>query len=348
MNSLAKIENKPTDIEESIKTWMWKTTSHTSARKTDITRDKKRAVGGFFEFIKKQPDEVSLADVRQWHQHLLDRSLSENYIYATLAHLSSYFEWLKNMPEFSKFLKINPVRAILPKPPKQYNSAKAKSLTDDELTKLWLYVENRAKNDKNKVAVRDYAIFRLFAATGMRREEVIDLGAEDIKIEEEEIYINTRVKGGDYEWRSFADREVRDAIECYLYICKRKSLIGKKGRALWIRFDNAAGKAKEEKEKTAPTDDEPRLSSHAFDKQIKSYARKAGIGHFHIHKFRHTFARIIADDTGSIHAAQDALGHKNLATTRIYVDKIRFKKDLYSQNVSNRIKRPNDDKSIEE
>ena len=343
MNSLAKIEEQETELEKSIKTWIWKTTTHSSTRKTDITRDKKRAVGGFFGFCNKEPNKVTMSDVQEWHQHLLDRNLSENYIYATLAHLSSYYEWLKNIPEFSGFLITNPVRAILPKPPKQYNSAKAKSLTDEELTKLWLFVEDRARDDKNKVAVRDYAIFRLFAATGMRREEVINLGADDIKIEEEEIHINTRVKGGDYEWRSFSDREVRDAIERYLRICKRKSLIGKNGKALWIRFDNAAETAQQIKDAERPSDDEPRLSSHAFDKQIKSYAKKAGIGHFHIHQFRHTFARIIADDTGSIHAAQEALGHKNLATTRIYVDKIRFKKDTYSQNVSNRIKRPAED-----
>ncbi len=35
----------------------------------------------------------------------------------------------------------------------------------------------------------------------MRREEVINLGAEDIRLEENQILIHSRVKGGNYEWR---------------------------------------------------------------------------------------------------------------------------------------------------
>ena len=58
----------------------------------------------------------------------------------------------------------------MPKPPKKYNSPKAKSLTDEELTKLWLHVERQAADNENLIAVRDYAIFRFFTATGMRRE----------------------------------------------------------------------------------------------------------------------------------------------------------------------------------
>jgi integrase/recombinase XerD len=276
--------------------------------------------------------------VLQWHQKLLDRNLSENYIYATLAHLSSYFEWLRNLPEFTHFIKVNPVRAVLPKPPKKYNSHKVKSLTDEELSKLWLYLENLAKDDKNLTAVRDYAIFRLFMATGMRREEVLAVGADDIRIEDEHILIHTRVKGGAYEWRTIGDAEVKEALERYLRLSKRKSLVGQKGRALWIRFDRAAKVAEYERKQEDPTGCEPRLSSHSFDKQMKRYALQAGIGHFHLHKFRHTFARIVSEESGSIIETQDALGHKDIQTTQIYVQRIKFKKDKFSRSVRNRIK----------
>jgi len=39
------------------------------------------------------------------------------------------------------------------------------------------------------------------------------------------------------------------------------------------------------------------------------YAEASGIGHFHIHQFRHTFARIVAEESGSIIEAQEALEH---------------------------------------
>ena len=334
--ALTKIQ-PDTELQISVERWTRATTDQTLVRAADINRDKTRAVRSFFDVAAKQPDQVASEDVLKWQRHLKARDLSERYIYASLSHLSSYFEWLRTT-ELAPFLKVNPVRAVMPKPPKKYNSPKAKSLTDGELTKLWRYVERQAEDDENLIAVRDYAIFRFFTATGMRREEVINLGADDIRIEENQILIHTRVKGGNYEWRTINDEEVKVALERYLRLTKRKSSVGQKGRALWVRFDRAAGAAAIDHRIDDPLGDEPRLSSHSFDRQIKKYAKAAGIGHFHIHQFRHTFARIVAEDSGSIIEAQEALGHKDIQTTQIYINRIKFKKDKHSRSVRDRIK----------
>lgn len=339
--ALSKIQSN-TELQTSIERWTFATTDQTLTRAKDINRDKIRAVQNFFIVVEKQPDQINSQDVLNWQRHLKDRALSERYIYASLSHLSSYFEWLRKT-ELAPFLKINPVRAAMPKPPKKYNSPKAKSLTDEELAKLWLYVEKQAETDENLIAVRDYAIFRFFTATGMRREEIINLGTEDVRIETHQILIHTRVKGGNYEWRTISDEEVKAALERYLRLTKRKLTIGQKGRALWIRFDRAAEAAAVDRRIDTPLGDEPRLSSHSFDRQIKKYAREAGIGHFHIHQFRHTFARIVAEESGSIIEAQEALGHKDLQTTQIYINRIKFKKDKHSRNVRDRVK-PQEDK----
>ena len=332
------IKATPNDeLNISIERWTHATTDQTLTRAKDINRDKTRAVRSFFALIEKQPDQISSQDVVTWQRQLKERNLSERYIYASLSHLSSYFEWLKKT-ELGAFLKINPVRSAMPKPPRKYNSPKAKSLTDEELTKLWLYLENQADDENNLIGVRDYAIFRFFTATGMRREEVIGLGMEDLRIEEDQILIHTRVKGGTYEWRTINDGEVKIVLERYLRLAKRKSLIGQKGRALWIRFDRAAEAAAIDRRIDQPLADEPRLSSHSFDRRIKKYARESGIGHLHIHQFRHTFARIVAEESGSIIETQEALGHKDIQTTQIYVNRIKFKKDKHSRSLRNRIK----------
>lgn len=324
-------------LSQSIENWTYASVPQSLKRASDIRRDKRRAVGSFFSLVEKEPDEITTGDVRKWHQTLLSKKHSESYIYTSLSHLSGYFEWLRSLPEFSHFIRVNTVRAVMPKPPKKYNSPKAKSLTDIELTKLWLYLENLAKDDKNLVAVRDYAIFRLFMATGMRREEIIAIGAGDIKIEPEAILIHTKVKGGTYEWRTIADEEVKASIERYLTLVRRKSVIGQSRRALWIRFDRGARMAAADHRERSLDTDEPRLSSHSFDKQIKRYAELAGIGKIHIHQFRHTFARIVAEETGSLIETQDALGHKDIQTTQIYVNRIKFKKDKFSQSIRQRI-----------
>jgi site-specific recombinase XerD len=230
LNALSKAAPEA-ELNTSIERWTHSTTDQSLQRARDITRDKRRAVQSFFAHFAKQPDEINPQDVLQWQRAMKDRKLSERYIYANLSHLSSYFEWLRKNG-LGAFLKINPVQSSIPKPPKKYNSPKAKSLTDEELTKLWRYLEKEATDDKNLIAVRDYAIFRFFTATGMRREEVINLGMEDLRLEENLILIHARVKGGTYEWRTINDEEVREVLERYLRLAKRKSLVGQNGRAV--------------------------------------------------------------------------------------------------------------------
>lgn len=95
-------------------------------------------------------------------------------------------------------------------------------------------------------------------------------------------------------------------------------------KPLWTRHDRA-GRAGAS------------LSSHAFAKNLKGYAETAGLKNaVHIHQTRHTFARIVAEDTGSMIETQDALGHRNLATTRVYVNRIAVKKDKHSRMIMTR------------
>jgi len=57
----------------------------------------------------------------------------------------------------------------------------------------------------------------------------------------------------------------------------------------------------------------------------------------HVHQLRHSFARILADEKGSLTAVQEALGHRNLVTTRVYVESIRVKPDRHSQAAAERL-----------
>jgi site-specific recombinase XerD len=95
-------------------------------------------------------------------------------------------------------------------------------------------------------------------------------------------------------------------------------------RPLWTRHDRAGRPG-------AP------LTSHAFAKNLKRYASDAGIGKVHIHQTRHTFARVVSEETGSLTETQEALGHKNLATTRTYVRLIAVRRDKHSRRLAERL-----------
>jgi integrase len=86
------------------------------------------------------------------------------------------------------------------------------------------------------------------------------------------------------------------------------------------------------------------LAEWTFARRMKAYAAAAGIEAFHLHQTRHTFARIVAETTGSMHQTQEALGHKHLATTRAYVERITTLPDLHRDAIAQRMQSAADTK----
>jgi len=132
-----------------------------------------------------------------------------------------------------------------------------------------------------------------------------------------------RIGGGEIITREIASESVRDALLDYLDASGRLADM-QPDSPLWTRHDRAGKPGK-------------KLSSHAISKNFKRYAKDAGIEEFHLHQIRHTYARIVAEESGSLIATQDALGHKNLATTRVYVQRIGVKKDRFSSRIAERL-----------
>src|SRR5205085_3096930 len=93
---------------------------------------------------------------------------------------------------------------------------------------------------------------------------------------------------------------------------------------LWTRHDRAGRPG-------AP------LNSRSFANNLKAYGRSVGMDHLHLHQTRHTYARIVAEETGSFIETQEALDHENTATTRVYVQRITVKKDRHGRKVASRM-----------
>jgi site-specific recombinase XerD len=127
----------------------------------------------------------------------------------------------------------------------------------------------------------------------------------DIERADEMLIVSNKVKGGDYVSREVRDPQVREALFDYLECYGRMKVFETNG-PLWTRHDRA-GKPSVQ------------LTSHAFAHNLKHYAREAGIEKIHVHQTRHTFARVVAEETGNIMETQDAPGYRNLATPRVYV-----------------------------
>jgi integrase len=307
-------------IRNAVSLWADATTDAASVRRPDLLRDKTSAILAFFGFVKKHPAEVLASDVKSWQETLESGGLARGTVYTRLSLLSSFYEWAMSDPTLGSVLTSNPVKLARPKAPRAYQTESTKALSDEELRSLLSVVRTRAQDPAAVAAKRDYALLLLHVLTGMRRQELISLRGRDVELRDDCLILSGRVKGGDYVGREVRDPVVRSALLDYLRACDRLSVLGSE-RPLWTRHDRAGKPG-------AP------LTSHAFALNMKAYARDAGIKDFHLHQIRHTFARLVAERTGSIAETQDALGHRNQATTRVYVRRIAIKRDKHSEQIA--------------
>ena len=306
-------------LQGAVSLWASATTGE-SGRLQDLLRDKQRIVLSFFRHTGKLPGEVEPGDVQGWLRELEERGVKPGTTYQHACLLSSFYSWALKDPEVGQHVRRNPARLARPRAPKPYQTESVKALSDEEVTALVGTVRRRALGG-DVVAKRNYALLLLYLATGLRRQEAINLRGKDVHLGET-LVLEYRAKGGDYRSREVREPQVREALLDYLTAAGRLHAL-KTDAPLWTRHDRA-GKPGEA------------LSSHCFVKNLKKYAKEAGVEGFHLHRTRHTFARIVSEFTGDITATQNALDHQNRSTTRVYVQRIAVKRDLYSEEVSKR------------
>ena len=319
--ALALSEGREAVLRTVVELWAGASTGVSSRRRGEVLRNKRKVVEAFFGWVKKSPRDVESADVSAWCERLREEGKRPATIYARVSFLSSFYRWALGQAEVGAFLRQNPALLARPKRVRPYQTEATKAWTDDELRAVTDVVSRKAAGGE-LVAKRDLALLLLYTSTGLRREEVISLRGRDVTVGDEGLVIGGLVKGGRYRAREVLDSEVRVALLDYLSAANRMHVL-KTEAPLWTRHDNPrlAG--------------EP-LTSHAFVRNLKLYAREAGLGHVHLHQTRHTYARIVSEETGSMTATQDALDHADLSTTAAYVQRIAVKRDLHSSAVARR------------
>lgn len=306
-------------LRGAVSLWAAATTSE-SQRRQDLLRDKQRIVLSFFRYAGKLPSEVEPGDVQDWLRALEGKGIKAGTTYQHACLLASFYSWAIRDPEIGQHIRGNPARLARPKAPKPYQTESVKALSDEEVQALIGAVRRRAL-EGDLGAKRDYALLLMYLATGLRRSEAISLRGTDVRVDET-LILAYRAKGGDYRSREVREPQVREALLDYLSAAGRMHAL-KTDAPLWTRHDRAGkpGAA---------------LTSHCFVKNLKKYALAAGVEDFHLHRTRHTYARIVSEFTGDITATQNALDHQNRSTTRVYVQRIAVKRDLYSEEISKR------------
>jgi integrase len=318
------LANQDRALTNAIELWAAGSTRPETWARDDKLQEKIAVVMRFFAFAGKGPAEVTPGDVERWREHLASRGQKPATVYARISRLSSFYRWLLANPVLQRHLLFNPAAQARPKYPRPYQSEAVKAWTDAETMALVDHV--RALSDSGSVvAKRDYALLLFYLYTGLRRNELIALRGRDLEERDGTLVIKYRRKGGKLAAREVGAVEVYEALKDYLKRSGRSEAL-KTWAPLWTRHDRA-GKG------GAP------LGSRAFANNLKKYARAAGIESAHVHQTRHTYARMVAEETGSLLETQEALDHENAATTRVYVQRITVKADKHGRRIAARLKR---------
>jgi integrase len=310
-------------LRNAVGLWAEQNTRPETIARAEKLRDKVTAVTSFFEFAAKHPGEVTPGDVSRWRMQMEGRGLKPATVYARISRVSAFYRWLMSDPQLSRLIAGNPAAQARPRHPRPYQSELTKALSDEEMNAL-LAVVRRLAEGGSVVGKRDYALLLFYFLTGLRRSEVIGLRGKDLETRGSSLIIKYRRKGGKFVAREVADPSAGAALNEYLEASGRQNVSGSE-RPLWTRHDRAGKPG-------AP------LTARAFIDNLKAYAREAGLAHIHLHQTRHTYARIVAEETGSFLEAQEALDHENQATTRVYVQRITVKADRHGSKVAGRLK----------
>jgi integrase len=174
-------------------------------------------------------------------------------------------------------------------------------------------------------ALGDYSVTLFYLFSGLRRNELFGLRGNDVELQEDGLIVRYKRKGGKYQRREVAQADVREALLAYLKKSRRLSVLHNND-PLWTRHDRAGKPG-------LP------LTSRSYANNLKKYAAKAGMRRVNIHQTRHTYARIIFEDSGDLLETQSALDHENQATTRAYVHTVDVKKDKHSNRIARRVGR---------
>jgi integrase len=315
-------------LRNAVTLWAEQNTRPETLARAEKLRDKVTAVTSFFDFAGKHPSEVTPDDVSRWRGEMERRGLKPATVYSRISRLSAFYRWLMSDARLSRFILSNPAAQARPRYPRPYQGESTKALSDDEMNAL-LDVVRTLAGSGSLVGRRDYALLLFYFLTGLRRSEVIGLRGNDLEFKGGMLVIKYRRKGGKFTAREVSDPAALEALTAYLEAAGRRNVLGSE-RPLWTRHDRAGRPG-------AP------LTSRAFVDNLKAYAREAGLSHIHLHQTRHTYARIVAEETGSFVEAQEALDHENLATTRVYVQRITVKKDRHGSKVAARIRKSADE-----
>ena len=237
----------------------------------------------FETYETKNMSEVNYPMIRQWIVGFIEMGLTHKTINRKLSTLKTFFKFL---------LKI---QAIEVTPMAQHKSLKLPKRQQEVFSILELEKVSSYFEDVTFEGLRDHLIIELLYATGMRRQELIDLHLSSIDLKQKQLKVHG--KRNKERLIPLID-SISNLVERYLL---ERSVLQVQGSQLFI---TSRGKP---------------IYPNLVYRVVHSYFQKVSTKKkLSPHLLRHAFATHLLDKGADISAIKDLLGHSSLASTEVY------------------------------
>lgn len=237
-----------------------------NAYKTDLTQ--------FFTVIDKHFSKITKQDVLEFLKYLKDKEYSSTTSNRKLASIKSFYKYLLVEGK----VRVNPAELI--------ESAKIEK-TLPKIVSVEEYELLLSKIDN----LEDKALIELLFATGVRREEVVNLKRNSIDLQKGII----RVKGKNKKERIIPI--VLETVPNFM---------------LWLGQHDSDWIFPSKSNKGEPN------TTRWVNKVVRKWADKIGLYDITPHSFRHAFGTYLYENNADIKAIQEMMGHESIDTTNIY------------------------------
>ena len=245
----------------------------------------------FFLFIRNMNmgslEEISAAIIRSWMVELVERGLTNRSIHRKMGSLRSFFKFLyrkgRIVEKVMDGIVLPKVRRRLP----EYV----------ELTVIDKLLDPTAYGE-DYTGIRDFFIIHLLYYTGIRRAELIQLGANSF--DSNLGILKVLGKGGKERWIPIG-KATWKMYKKYSEIRKREFPTLSIEEVFWL------------------TDRGRRIYPKLIYGIVTKHLQRAGhFGKGSPHVLRHTFATHLSNEGADLNAIKDLLGHTGLSATQIY------------------------------
>ncbi|MFB5660576.1 tyrosine recombinase XerC [Alteribacillus sp. HJP-4] len=255
----------------------------------------RKDLSDYAAFLKAEniggPESADFQTARLYFSRLYEKRLKRASISRKISALRSFYKFLKRegLIENSPFAASSFQKKETKLP---------KFLYEEELAQLFDSFDQEKILDQ-----RDYAIFELLYATGMRVSECCNMNVDDLDPDLGTLLV--KGKGSKERYVPVGGYAV-EAIE-YYKANGRKLLLGK--RKSLEAIENALFLNKNGTALTA------RGVYYVVNKRVKQVSQTLQVSPHHL---RHTFATHLLNNGADLRVVQDLLGHEHLSTTQIY------------------------------